>query len=82
MRLLELLVISEKGRIRPCELLDDNIFDFGNIDSIDKLIDGYFFDSELYNAIPKFENQIQKHNINLSDICPTLERFKWTKISK
>lgn len=76
------LVISEKGRIRPCELLDDNIFDFGNIDSIDKLIDGYFFDSELYNAIPKFENQIQKHNINLSDICPTLERFKWTKISK
>lgn len=70
------LVISEKGCVRPCELLDDKIFNYGDINALSSIINGYFFEKELRNAIPLFESFIAKDGIFLADICPTLERYK------
>lgn len=70
------LVISEKGRVRPCELLDAKIFDYGDINAISSIINGYFFEKELCAAIPKFESYISENGVCLDDICPTLKRYK------
>lgn len=70
------LVVSEKGHIRPCELLDEKIFDYGNLSAIEKIVEGYFFEEELKNAIPRFEEYIAKDGVCLVNICPTLDRFK------
>lgn len=70
------LVVSEEGHIRPCELLDDKIFDYGDFSAITSIINGYFFEKELSMAIPQFEESISDNGVCLNDICPTLERYK------
>ena len=73
------LVVSENAHVRPCELLDARIFDYGGLDAIKRITEGYFFEKELDAFIPLFENDIHKDGVLLSDICPTLERFKQRK---
>lgn len=73
------LVVSEKAHVRPCELLDARIFDYGGLEVIPKITEGYFFEKELDMFISLFENDIRKDGVSLSDICPTLERFKQRK---
>lgn len=73
------LVVSEKAHVRPCELLDSEIFNYGGLEAISQITEGYFFEKELDSFIPLFENAIHKDGVSLNDICPTLERFKRRK---
>lgn len=70
------IVLSEKGLVRPCELLPEAIFSYGDISALYRIAEeGYFFAPELNEMINKFNTSILQENLELSQICFALDKL-------
>lgn len=61
-------VISQDGKLRPCELLPEEYFNLGDYRMLEQYIDGHFF-SDYNTILPLYNNVLCKQNINIEDIC-------------
>ncbi|MBD8047654.1 radical SAM protein [Clostridium faecium] len=68
--------ISENGNIKPCEFIPDNVFSMGNINKspIENIIKDINF-LNLPPSMKKWENNLQKRQFSLKDICTEMENY-------
>lgn len=69
-------VISQNGRLRPCELLPESYFDLGDYMQLENYINGNFFTN--YNQVFSTYNSNKKQEMNgIENICkPIMTLFK------
>ncbi len=65
-------VISQDGRIRPCELLPEDIFDLGNYTKLSEYIDGNFF-SDYDKMLCELQSRVCKYGLGLDCICTPIK---------
>lgn len=68
--------ISENGNIKPCEFIPDEVFSMGNINtlSIENIIKNINF-LNLPLSMKKWENNLQKHQSSIKDICTEMGNY-------
>lgn len=70
------LVLSEKGMIRPCELLPEDIFSYGDYNVIENIANnGYFYLNELREMTNRYKKSLNIENIELNKICFALDKI-------
>lgn len=71
--------ISENGNIKPCEFIPDDVFSMGNINKspIENILKDYNF-SSLPLSMKKWQNNLNKHQFSIKDICTEMEDYYLT----
>lgn len=68
-------VISQSGRVRPCELLPESYFDLGGIEIIQKAIHGHYLGERIAHSAKEFGDELNKHKKDYSMFCGPLEKI-------
>lgn len=68
--------IGSNGKVRPCEIMPENIFSMGNIinDDIEDIINKAKFD-ELPTCISRWQKDLNKNYNDLSSVCIQLKNY-------
>lgn len=67
-------VISQNGRLRPCELLSEDFFDLGSYEKLTEYINGEFF-TEYDDMVNKLHSHMCKHGVGLECVCNPIKNF-------
>lgn len=65
-------VISQNGRLRPCELLSEDYFDLGSYKKLSEYIDGNFF-TQYDDMIDKLQSHMCKYGVGVDCICTPIK---------
>lgn len=68
-------VISQSGKVRPCELLPESYFDIGGIEVIQQAIHGKYLDNSIAYHANKFNEELLKHGKEIALFCGPLEHL-------
>lgn len=68
------LVVSQNGKIRACECFPEDLFDYGGIEVLNKMIYGDFQISKLCNGMKEFY-KINGSRIQDTEICTAITDF-------
>lgn len=68
-------VISQNGKVRPCELLPESYFDLGGIEVIQQAIHGKYLDNSISYRARKFNNELWNHGKDFAQFCEPFERL-------
>lgn len=68
------LVVSQNGKIRACECFPEDLFDYGGIDILKKMIYGDFQITKLCDGMKEFY-KLNKTKIQETEICTSLTDF-------
>ena len=68
-------VISQNGKVRPCELLPESYFDLGGIEVIQQAIHGKYLDNSITYSAKRFNNELCKHGKDFTHFCEPFERL-------
>ncbi|MGF7057373.1 radical SAM protein [Brassicibacter mesophilus] len=68
--------ISEKGSIKPCEFIPDEIYTIDNIleKSIDRILTEYNFE-QLPKNLQNWDKYLKEEKCSLEDICPLMSEY-------
>lgn len=66
-------VISQGGKVRPCELLPEKYFNLGGLEVIQRAINGNFMNESIINASISFSNELNEQGKKCSQFCEPLE---------
>lgn len=67
-------VISQNGRLRPCELLSEDFFDLGSYEKLSEYINGEFF-TEYDDMVDRLHSHMCKHGVGLECVCTPIKIF-------
>lgn len=68
------LVVSQEGKIRACECFPENIFDYGGIEVLEKMIHGVFQIVKLCDGMKEFY-KLNGTKIQNTEICTAITDF-------
>ncbi|WBW96298.1 radical SAM protein [Oceanirhabdus sp. W0125-5] len=68
--------ISERGIVKPCEFLDDNVCVIGNLykEPVEHIAKDYNFDS-MPQGLLKWEEELRKDNCTVKEMCPQIKKY-------
>ena len=67
-------VISQRGRLRPCELLSEAYFDLGSYKKLSDYVKGEFF-TDYSGMIGKLHSHMCKYGVGLECFCSPIATF-------
>ena len=67
-------VISQSGRLRPCELLSEDFFDLGSYEKLSDYVKGDFF-TDYSGMIDKLHSHMCKYGVGLECFCSPIATF-------
>ncbi len=73
-------VISQHGRLRPCELLSEDFFDLGSYKTLSNYINGNFF-TQYDDMVNKLHSHMCKFDVSLECICTPIKTL-YERINK
>lgn len=68
-------VISQNGKVRPCELLPESYFNLGGIEVIKRAIHGEYLNRSIVHHAKEFNNELQKHEKEFSQFCEPFDHL-------
>ena len=68
-------VVSQEGKVRPCEFLPEDIFDMGDISIIYDFIKGDFHIEDFKSKIRLFRKNMNACDISLYSVCSSIEPY-------
>lgn len=68
------IVVSQNGKIRACECFPENLFDYGGIDVLEKMIQGDFQITKLCTGMEQFY-EVNGEKLKNTEICTAITDF-------
>lgn len=68
-------VVSQNGKVRPCELLPEEYFDLGGLEIIEDVIQGHFVGANIRNNALKYNIKLNKYSKDYAMFCGPLEHL-------
>ena len=68
-------VISQEGKVRPCELLPEKYFNLGGIEVIKRAIRGNFTNKSILKGATDFNEELNQYGQSCAQFCGPLEKL-------